>query len=508
MGEASNPGPSEYVSASKITCVCLNSQGAPGVWKLYEENFFGSMVVLLQDLCMGQSEWNSFCALANRKQYHCYRTPGASTVGAWGETRHRGGVAFLIHKAVRHSLVGTMTSFNSQIMGMWIHGVHVVNMYAPPGQEQVCSQLFVDYSQAFRLGDRWAVAGDFNQEPEDSFYELLKLHGAVCCAPNVPTRWTGRRVVDWVASTLNTVQNVSLQTKVHLSDHLGFFFELLPTRNQLPDRELWRGRLKPAPRWSKPENIPTEDWQEALAKTWDDEITQLISFQQLMSQLRDEGARVGSPPRVFSQEDVQNQWDLYMECLRFCFKHTISRLLSEADEGPLKAQLTKLHRQPGFHAKGKSARFQWVSVPMSQAQDPKPGEKVRKLLRTLARCYEVLRLVQLGRRPNGSLLRRVFGHLGETWTENQIADRARGILSRVQTDLLQGQQQDKTARLASWKKRLNDPTLKGLGRWIRTKESGKPGVIVVDDTGPITHRTEVTAAICSFWQKVWQICAG
>jgi hypothetical protein len=74
----------------------------------------------------------------------------------------------------------------------------------------------------------------------------------------------------------------------------------------------------------------------------------------------------------------------------------------------------------------------------------------------------------------------------------------------VQTDLLQGQQQDKTARLASWKKRLNDPTLKGLGRWIRTKESGKPGVIVVDDTGPITHRTEVTAAICSFWQKVWQ----
>ena len=157
----------------------------------------------------------------------------------------------------------------------------------------------------------------------------------------------------------------------------------------------------------------------------------------------------------------------------------------------------------GLLCKGKSARFQWVSVPMSQAQDPKPGEKVRKLRRTLARC-EVLRLVQLGRRPNGSLLRRVFGHLGETWTENQIADRARGILSRVQTDLLQGQQQDKTARLASWKKRLNDPTLKGLGRWIRTKESGKPGVIVVDDTGPITHRTEVTAAICSFWQKVWQ----
>ena len=41
---------------------------------------------------------------------HCYRTPGASTVGAWGETRHRGGVAFL-YKAVRHSLVGTMPSF-------------------------------------------------------------------------------------------------------------------------------------------------------------------------------------------------------------------------------------------------------------------------------------------------------------------------------------------------------------------------------------------------------------
>ena len=26
---------------------------------------------------------------------------------------------------------------------------------------------------------------------------------------------------------------------------------------------------------------------------------------------------------------------------------------------------------------------------------------------------------------------------------------------------------------------------------------------MVDDAGPITHRTDVTAAICSFWQKVW-----
>ena len=130
---------------------------------------------------MGPSEWNSFCGLANRKQYHCYRTPGASTVGAWGETRHRGRVAFLIHKAVHHSLAGALTNFNSQITGMWIHSVHVVNMYAPPGQDQVCSQVFVDYryySQAFRLGNRWAVAGDFNQEPEGSFYEMLKAYGA------------------------------------------------------------------------------------------------------------------------------------------------------------------------------------------------------------------------------------------------------------------------------------------------------------------------------------------
>ena len=43
---------------------------------------------------------------------------------------------------------------------------------------------------------------------------------------------------------------------------------------------------------------------------------------------------------------------------------------------------------------------------------PETWGKRRKLRRTLARCYEVLRLVQLGRRPNGSLLRRVFGHLG------------------------------------------------------------------------------------------------
>eukprot|EP00438_Fugacium_kawagutii_P018177 Skav226121 [mRNA] locus=scaffold1047:156725:162455:- [translate_table: standard] len=190
------------------------NQGAPGAWKLLEENWFGKQVVLLQDIGMSPSEWNSFSRCAARKGYHCYNTPGNTTVGAWGESRYRGGVAFLIHKNVRHSMAGSLTSFDTQLLGMWIHGIHVINIYAPPGQQQVCGQVLVDYIQTNNLGNQWAVAGDFNEEPEEQIHQLLQTYGAVQHGPGEPTRWNSTRTIDWVAATAATVDNIKLQTKV------------------------------------------------------------------------------------------------------------------------------------------------------------------------------------------------------------------------------------------------------------------------------------------------------
>eukprot|EP00438_Fugacium_kawagutii_P023629 Skav205985 [mRNA] locus=scaffold442:1050577:1058494:+ [translate_table: standard] len=452
------------------------NRGAPGAWKLLEENWFGKQVVLLQDIGMSPSEWNSFSRCAARKGYHCYNTPGNTTVGAWGESRYRGGVAFLIHKNVRHSMAGSLTSFDTQLLGMWIHGIHVINIYAPPGQQQVCGQVLVDYVQTNNLGNQWAVAGDFNEEPEEQIHQLLQTYGAVQHGPREPTRWNSTRTIDWVAATAATVDNIILQTKVHLSDHHGFFFNLLPKHSRRSDKENARGRLKPAPKWNKPENLSTQEWQAALAHTWDTQAQQLPCYRQLSSHLQATKTPRNWDPGSQPQQVVQQQWDLFMACLRSCYKLTISHLLSFENNEELHAQLLKLHKQPGFNMKGQPARFQWVSVSTTQAKDPSPGERVRRYRRTLARCYELLRILSKHRRPPDTLIRRLFGRRGEQFSEVQLKDSAQELLLRTQEELHTTQQQDKAARLASWKRRINDPTLKHLGRWLRTKENGSPGL--------------------------------
>ena len=95
IGEAAVPGPKPKEDM-KLSFLSINSGGAPGAWKILNENFLGAAVVAIQDLGMTCSEWEGFARLSKKKGYHAYRQKGAT------EPRPRGGVAFLIHRSVRH----------------------------------------------------------------------------------------------------------------------------------------------------------------------------------------------------------------------------------------------------------------------------------------------------------------------------------------------------------------------------------------------------------------------
>ena len=47
-------------------------------------------------------------------------------------------------------------------------------------------------------GSRWILGGDFNLTPDEAgFVEALRMHGGRVQAPDSPTRWRGKRVIDW-----------------------------------------------------------------------------------------------------------------------------------------------------------------------------------------------------------------------------------------------------------------------------------------------------------------------
>ena len=77
------------------------------------------------------------------------------------------------------------------------------------------------------------------------------------------------------------------------------------------------------------------------------------------------------------------------------------------------------------------------------------------------------------------------------------------VILQIKADLEQAQEAQKQERLARWKSRLNDASLKGLGRWIRAKETSAQALVLTQSGQPLQRRTDATQAICSFWSQVW-----
>lgn len=134
-----------------LSFLSINSGGAPGAWKILNENFLGAAVVAIQDLGMNCSEWEGFARLSKKKGYHAYRQKGAT------EPRPRGGVAFLIHRSVRHRFAMSHSNFNTQLIGVWINGTLFMNMYAPPGDNAVAAEVFSSFAAAVPLGPEWVI---------------------------------------------------------------------------------------------------------------------------------------------------------------------------------------------------------------------------------------------------------------------------------------------------------------------------------------------------------------
>ena len=64
MGEASLPGPRQK-SPDLASLLSINVGGAPGAWRLFEENCSEALVICLQEINMKPDEWTAYPVFIN-----------------------------------------------------------------------------------------------------------------------------------------------------------------------------------------------------------------------------------------------------------------------------------------------------------------------------------------------------------------------------------------------------------------------------------------------------------
>ena len=122
VAEASNPGPSQAArtvrSLQTFLFVTLNCGGAPGAWAALKHysNHKGAVVLALQETRMLPDEWCAFQRHAHKLGFRGKVATGLPSVGRWGETRPRGGVALLVDKRLKTDFGPDHVSSDSQVL--------------------------------------------------------------------------------------------------------------------------------------------------------------------------------------------------------------------------------------------------------------------------------------------------------------------------------------------------------------------------------------------------------
>ena len=164
-------------------------------------------------------------------------------------------------------------------------------------------------------------------------------------------------------------------------------------------------------------------------------------------------------------------------------------------------ELVRNLKTPDARTKGAMAQFQWVNVHNAVKGDPDPGEPLRRVRRQLARSFEILRLCRQGKVPSRPLLQKV-------WPRGPFPNQIQDIRNAAQTQIYQLQQQQssieeqqKRTRIQAWKSKINDPSLKGISRWIKSREeqNAQAEVVFGDTKGSLPH--EVTSIIHQYWNQ-------
>ena len=503
QGIEPNPGPSADTlrdlrnTAFAIQISTLNVQGVPGAWRALNQ-LTDQRILLLQDTPFSAAEFAAFKRAAAIRKYSVYWQPGTQAEGG----RRTGGITTLIPKHLNQQIMPMPEAVPQHVYmhGIHVHGVAIINFYAPPGQQKAMADFFLDTWVRQRLGGYpWLAAGDSNETQVGHIAATMTQLEGVCLQTDIPTRWDGRLEIDWFATNRpHSCDHLTVDESQVLSDHK--IVSLFMRVSCLPAT---RYRYKPQPVWKKPSFLLEEHWHEFLGKAWQ---TSTAGHMAPLVQLQQ------------ASIDVDLEWKNFMTVLSQTYKLATSLALEKATEPHHHEEIQKSLRQKGIH-NGKGIHIpslQQINNTTKTAGHLRADLADRKIAKKLAKLHEFRRLAKKAVRDQDvHYLRESSNQLvnlaNKIWPRQvTLNDRLGSLILRTKTDIdsLQSERNRLTHALQqqrwhAWQEKMQQADVKTIGRWLRSKENPHVSVNVSRHGEIAQNNVHAAEQIYQHWQSVW-----
>ena len=269
-----NPGPSDsnsHNNHSSLTGYMANVAGSANAWSFARWIAAEKpAIAAIQEHCMLPDKCSDLAQFMLRKGYRSWFVAPPAARNVLGQSYTTGGVAVFIRKDKNARLIKQHVANDGQALMIQLDHAFVIAAYLPPrGSAHDTLSTLDDWIISLSANEPVILCGDFNQEPHlAQRWNDLSGRGAHRSVvgddgSSLPTRWDGRRCIDWLWTTHPPMLPPIVFSDVVFADHKVIKFQLrycqtfVQAFQPVPTRNL-----------AKPCDIDTDAWVEAINQAW------------------------------------------------------------------------------------------------------------------------------------------------------------------------------------------------------------------------------------------------
>ena len=442
----SNPGP------NCLSLFTLNCNGVSNLWKVLKEVVITSehRIFHLQDAQLTEHEFQNVSKFMFGHGFYSYHQPGGFHKDGYGHQVPRGGVVTIVPKGILCRYVWSQNMQHTQMLVIAAAGTWFINCYTPPGYDGLphdeLSQMFLDFMQSSHCSfvQPWIMSGDFNYSPPDApALDVLKGFGGHVMNSDMPTRWQGKKELDWFCTNRPLLCGQVQKMNYAISDHIPLTITI-----SLSHEDNQQGVLKAARDYSIPIDVSASHWQLRLHQWWEqsDRVSKLCS-------------------RLQGTIDVQGEWEEFNACLNDMCTEVMKKMLNESHPQTTLSQISTRLRVKRL--KGNQAEHCFRPWNRKRAQVSLDTFYVRRQRNRLAKLQELKRQILLGEQKDIA----VFWNLCKKLElESPTLKTVLHEIDTLRTSILKSDKAGKQSALTQWRKRLIEIP-NAVGRWVRSKTS-------------------------------------
>ncbi|CAE8683932.1 unnamed protein product [Polarella glacialis] len=258
-------GPRRRLSKGSVSLLtwCLNVSAATVAWQVLEDAAVENVdAIALQEVKLDAEELKAFGGRADSLGYACFATRAKSRTK---DDKEQGGAVFLVSKLYKSRIATKIVNNGGQATLVWVNGTLFGSCYAAHDSERLdFLQDLNTYVYAMDSQTMFHLMGDWNDEPDESpLAAALESAGGRVQATGAPTRWEGRRCIDYVITNAEKELANLREECAAYSDHKLLSWES-PIRGE--PRERWR--LKKTTSYAPPSGCDVRRWQQNVASAW------------------------------------------------------------------------------------------------------------------------------------------------------------------------------------------------------------------------------------------------